>query len=96
MESNKKIKIIRLTIYSLTMIIPLLAMQNCTGWNESSMEVSTCFVDISIFREFANFCYSKILISAFLGFIPLIIYILIVIGITEILVFIIKKIEEKK
>lgn len=34
MESNKKIKIIRLTIYSLVFLIPLLAMQNCSGWNE--------------------------------------------------------------
>lgn len=54
------------------------------------MEVSTCMVDISIFREFASFCYNILLISAFLAFIPLILYVLVVFGITELLVFIIK------
>ena len=95
MKSNKKIKIIRLTIYSLVFLIPLLAMQNCSGWNEGSMEVSTCLVDISIFREFASFCYNILLISAFMAFLPLIFYVLVVFGITELLVFIIKKIEKK-
>jgi len=96
MENNRKTKIIRVIMYSLTILVPLLAMENCSGWNEGSMEVSTCYVDISIFREFANLCYSGLLISAFLAFIPLIIYILIVIGITEFLVFIVKKIEGKE
>lgn len=95
MEDNKKIKIIRLTIYSLAFLLPLLAMQNCSGWNEGSMEVSTCMVDISILREFASFCYNILLISAFLAFIPLILYVLIVFGITELFVFILKKIKKK-
>lgn len=81
----------------MTILVPLLAMENCgSGWDEGSMEVSSCFVGISIFREFANLCYSGLLISAFLAFIPLIIYILIVIGITEFLVFIVKKIEKRE
>ena len=96
MENSRKTKIIRVIMYSLTILVPLLAMENCSGWDEGSMEVSTCFVDISIFREFANLCYSLLLISAFLAFIPLIIYILIVIGITEFLVFIVKKVEKRE
>ena len=95
MKSNKKIKIIRLTIYSLVFLIPLLAMQHCSGWNEGSMEVSTCLVDISIFREFASFCYNILLISAFMAFLPLIFYVLVVFGITELMVTITKKIEKK-
>ena len=96
MENSRKTKIIRVIMYSLTILVPLLAMENCSGWDEGSMEVSSCFIDILIFREFANFCYSLLLISAFLAFIPLLIYILIVIGITEFLVFIIKRIEKKE
>ena len=95
MENNRKTKIIRVIMYSLTILVPLLAMENCSGWDEGSMEVSSCFVDISIFREFASFCYNILLISAFLAFIPLILYVLVVFGITELLVFIIKKIEKK-
>ena len=96
MENSRKTKIIRVIMYSLRILVPLLAMENCSGWDESSMDVSSCFVDISIFREFANLCYSLLLISAFLAFIPLLIYILIVIGITEFLVFIVKKIEKRE
>ena len=96
MENSRKTKIIRVIMYSLTILVPLLAMENCSGWDEGSMEVSSCFVDISIFREFANLCYSLLLISAFLAFIPLLIYILIVIGITEFLVFIVKKVEKRE
>jgi hypothetical protein len=96
MENGRKTKIIRVIMYSLTILVPLLAMENCSGWNEGSMEVSTCFIDILIFREFANLCYSGFLISAFLAFIPLLIYILIVIGITEFLVFFVKKIEKRE
>ena len=41
MENSRKTKIIRVIMYSLTILVPLLAMENCSGWDEGSMEVST-------------------------------------------------------
>ena len=41
----KKVNIFRITIYSLIVFIPLLAMLNCSGWSTSDMEVSRCYID---------------------------------------------------
>lgn len=50
---------------------------NCSGWNEGSMKVNSCVVDFSPLRTYANYYYGFIVISAFLGFLPIIVYIVI-------------------
>ncbi len=57
----KKVNIFRITIYSLIVFIPLLAMLNCSGWSTSDMEVSRCYIDFEILKSF--------LIIVILGFI---------------------------
>ena len=55
-------------------ILPILAMWQCSGWNEGSMEVESCFIDTSVTRGFANFLYGIVLVSAFAGCVPCCIY----------------------
>jgi len=63
--------------------MPILAMLNCEGFNEGSMAVETCFIDSDLIRGYANFYYGWLVISSFVLFIPIIIYIVIVIQVAK-------------
>ncbi|MGV7960883.1 hypothetical protein QPK13_07115 [Photorhabdus tasmaniensis] len=81
---NKK-NIITFIIFFIIFILPVISMMNCHGWNEGSMEVTECSINLWIVREYANFYYDFVLVGAFAMGIPIIIYI--VLGITIILIF---------
>ncbi len=58
-----------------------------SGWS--------CIIDGYIFREYANFCYEILLISAFMLFIPLIIYVFFVFAFTNMIVKDLNKSEQE-
>ena len=60
-------------------ILPILGMMNCSGWNEGSGTVASCLIGGGFMAVYANFYYGFMLISAFALLIPLIIYISILI-----------------
>jgi hypothetical protein len=79
---TKKIKI-KLFIYFIGFVMPILGILNCKGFNEGSMEVTHCFIDSNIIRSYANFYNGWLGISSFFLFIPIIIYIIVVIKIAN-------------
>lgn len=54
--------------------VPALAMFNCTGWHEGSMAVSACAVDLEFLRDMANGAYAVVMIATFMGGVPVVIY----------------------
>lgn len=58
--------------------LPIFSILTCSGWNEGSMSVNHCLIDCQIMEEFANLIYGILLISAFLGLIPIFLYIWII------------------
>ena len=83
----KKIEIFRLSMYFLSVALPILVMLNCPEWSTRNMEVSKCYIDFDVCRILANFFWSLVFISAFLFEIPIIIYFAIFIGITKLIVY---------
>ena len=77
---------LRLCLYFALFILPFLGMGNCHGWNEATMAVSGCFIDLPLTRSYANFYFDLALISAFLLLLPLLVYGLLSLGIVELLV----------
>jgi hypothetical protein len=66
-----------LTVVFFGMILPILAMAQCSGFNEGSMEVRSCHViDTPWARSYASLCYGWLLVCAFSGGILLVLYLL--------------------
>lgn len=99
MKKSKKIILIKiiliLAIFFIAFILPILGMRNCSGWNEGSMAVTSCTIDGNIFREYANFYYGLLLISAFMMLIPAVIYVGVVIFFTKLILKLFDKTEQK-
>jgi len=75
--------IIKLVILFIGLVMPILGMLNCKGFNEGSMKVKECFFDNELFKSYASFYFGWITISSFMMFIPVIIYIFIVFQIAK-------------
>ncbi|MCK5588833.1 MAG: hypothetical protein KAI16_00800, partial [Candidatus Pacebacteria bacterium] len=78
----KKSTKIRLIMYGIAFVLPILAMLNCSCEGEWGV-VTSCFIDGSLFRTFSALCYMGLLISAFMAGIPFLVYIIITIFIIE-------------
>jgi len=91
MKLSKKIA---LAIYFIALVLPIIGMMNCSGFDEGSMVVKSCVVDGSIFRAYASFYYGWLLIFAFAGFIPVLMYIGVVIIFAKIVSKIIDKFDQ--
>jgi hypothetical protein len=74
----------RLPFYSLFFIFPVLGMMNCQGWNEGSMSSETCLINSSLLQAYADFYYALILFSSFMLLLPLVVYIVIAIWLSEV------------
>lgn len=74
----------RIPFYILFLVCPVLGMMNCQGWNEGSMAVKSCVVNIGLLQVYANFYYALLLISSFALLIPLIIYVAVAVWLSEI------------
>lgn len=85
-----KRKILALCIYFIGLILPILGVLNCSGWDEGSMQVQSCYIDSEFIRSYANFYYALLIYSAFIMLIPIIIYIGIIVLIAKYLPKIIK------
>jgi hypothetical protein len=79
----KKSRLFTLVIFSLAFLLPILGMLNCSGWNEGTGHVENCLIDAPFLRAYADFYYSFIVISAFVGFLPVGLYILVIVLITK-------------
>lgn len=88
-------KKIRLTVYSIFTVIPLIAMANCSGWSANDMQVSACMIDVGIFREFSSYLYNLLYIAASMKFIPLAFYFIFMLVLAEALVFFAKRSEKE-
>jgi len=86
-----KRKVLAFFIYFVGLVLPVLAMLNCSGWDEGSMQVQSCVIDSDFIRAYANFYYALLLFSAFMVLIPLIIYVGVIILIAMFLPKIIKE-----
>ena len=86
--SKKTIVLIILLFIGL--ILPILGMYNCSGFNSGNMSVQSCIIDNTVLRKYADFYYGLITISSYILFVPVLIYIGIVIFIAK---FISKKIH---
>jgi len=78
--------IFRISLYSVFFILPVLGMLNCDGWNEGTGAVTSCVIDGSFFRSYANFYFSFITISSFTLLMPLILYVVVTFKFSNILV----------
>ena len=81
----KKTTKIRLIMYGIAFVLPILAMLNCSfNWvGGGLMGVERCFIDGSFFRLFANLCYTGIVMSFYILGIPLLFYVIIITSVTE-------------
>jgi len=71
--------IAKIFVYFIGLVMPILAMLNCNGFDGGNMKVSHCFIDSSLIRSYADFYFGWLLISSFMVFIPVIIYVGIVV-----------------
>jgi len=78
-----KQRAVKIAFYFIGLVMPVLGMMNCKGFNEGSMTVRECFIDHSLLRSYADFFYGWMTISSFMLFIPIIIYIIIVIKLAK-------------
>jgi len=72
--TNLQRRLIVLTFVLTWLLGPLLIMGNCSGWNEGSMTVASCVVDVRLARDLADLLYGVVLISAFFLGIPILAY----------------------
>ncbi len=79
----KKVYVIRFVIYFIFLAGPILAALNCPGWNEGVGSTGECVIDTEFLRKLASASYTMLLISAFTLFLPILIYIGIIIYVTE-------------
>jgi hypothetical protein len=54
-------------------------MSNCSGWNEGSMLVQSCYIDNSLTRSLAELVYGLVFMAVLMIGIPLLVYLLLVI-----------------
>ena len=83
MQSIVKHLLSRIPFYALFFIFPVLGMMNCDGWNEGSGVVESCVIDIGLLRSYANFYFMFITMSSFMLLLPVLVYILFFIALSE-------------
>lgn len=79
----KRSTIIRLVVYSITLVLPVFSAFTCSGWDAGGGVVDECLIDLPFFHKAANFAYGVLFLSSFFAFIPIAIYVVFIVGITE-------------
>ena len=69
-----KEKIFGIVVLLIAFALPALGMENCSGYDEGSMQIESCVIDSPATRAYAEFYYGLVLLTAFTGF-PGVIYI---------------------
>ncbi|MEM6377434.1 MAG: hypothetical protein AAF705_04420 [Bacteroidota bacterium] len=70
---------IQLLLYFVGLALPILGMLNCSGFNAGNMAVQSCFIDHPLIRDYASFYYGWITVASFMAFIPVVLYIIVVV-----------------
>jgi hypothetical protein len=65
-------------VFGSCVVLPILAMINCEGWNEGSGTCTACFIDIPFLRGVAESLYGWLLLSAFTLGLPIFAYLFLV------------------
>jgi hypothetical protein len=73
-------------MYFIFLVLPILIPISCEWPSGGSYTTSECLINISIMHGIANLVAGVLMLSVFLLFVPIIIYICIVLGVTEIVV----------
>jgi small-conductance mechanosensitive channel len=85
----------RIFTYFCAFILPILSVINCEGWNAGSMSVKSCTIENYVFIEAANLVIGLLFLSSFMLFIPVLVYVLLVIASYELLLFLLKKVSNE-
>lgn len=85
--------IVRIIVYLIAIIIPILAMLNCSGWSTRNMEVDQCIVDTAFLRELSNNSYNALFFSCYMFGLPIALYAIIVVSLTELPIYISTKVK---
>lgn len=67
-----------LVFFLLFVVAPIWGMMNCEGWNEGTMAVTVCDVDTPFLRGYAEAYLGFVLMAAFMGGIPIAIYLAVI------------------
>ena len=92
----RKSQVIRIAIYLLAILIPILSMVNCTGWGTNDMKVDHCYIDTPALRELSQNSYAFLFFSSFMFGLPIGLYVGAVFLIVEIPLFLFSRRRKKK
>ena len=67
--------IILFIILFIGLVLPILGLYNCSGFNSGNMSVQSCIIDNNFSRQYADFYYGLITISSYVLFVPVLFYI---------------------
>jgi len=84
-----------LLVFSLCVLLPILAMLNCEGWNEGSGTCTACLIDTPFLRGVAESLYGWLLLSAFTLGLPIFVYLFLGLLIAKVIVLIAKVIGRR-
>jgi len=73
--SKRKRILVRILIYFVGLVMPILGILNCKGFSSASMSAKNCFIDNELFISYSSFYYGFLVISSFMFLIPVFIYI---------------------
>ncbi|SCM67175.1 hypothetical protein SAMN05421764_11047 [Donghicola eburneus] len=77
--------VIFLIVFGAGIGIPILALFNCGGWNEGTMQVAYCVVDTPDLRFVAEVVYAVVLLSSFTLGLPIFVYLMILLALALLL-----------
>lgn len=67
-------RLLVLSMAILAWVGPVVIMGSCTGWNEGTMQVASCTVNVWPLPQLANLFYGVVLFSSFMLGIPILVY----------------------
>ncbi len=88
--NKRQIILLRIILYSLSFGLPLLAMFGCSAV-PPALSFSSCIIPLEAFRDYASFVLAMIIISSYMLGIPILIYIVVVIVVTEFIAWAFKR-----
>lgn len=71
---RKKVLIV-ITAFFIGIVLPILGMYNCSGFNTGTMSVQSCIIDNALLRSYANFYSGWVIMSSYVLFVPIFAYI---------------------
>jgi uncharacterized RDD family membrane protein YckC len=77
--------IFRIIMYLFWFGIPIFLLLNCSNWSAAYLKASGCIVQDPVLRDIAGMLWTVIYMSAFVMFLPVIVYIAVIVGFTELI-----------